>query len=72
MKIQWSGLLYRATIKKKKKQDKNIMSASATQVGHKQRNKTSLIRIFYAIIWLQNTLSTCWLYTRNNVIMIHC
>jgi len=33
MKILWSALLHRATIKKKPR-DKNIMSASATQGGH--------------------------------------
>jgi len=33
MKILWSALLHRATIKKKP-QGKNIMSAFATQGGH--------------------------------------
>ena len=36
-KIQWPALLHRAAIKRKKKpQDENIMSASATQGGHKK------------------------------------
>ena len=38
MKIQWSALFHRATIIKK--QYKNIMSASATQGGHKKGCKT--------------------------------